>query len=305
MSNLFSGEKKVQTNTSQENAAWTPTIPTLKDLIGKINGLGQTTVGPSADQTTAINTLKTQAQAGNPWQTDIGKLTSDMFGATSRAPMATDAYDTMKSQLTPYADGSKVNANDPTLRSAIDLASTDVQDRINRQWAGAGRDLSGGNAMAVAKGVASVAVPASLDYITKQQQNQLAASQALQTAGMGTAAGAQQMDQAALATRAGGIDGAKEYLAAQGWGPEQIANLEQQMKELPAQDVSRVLQMIMPIAQSGGSATGNATQITTQTPSVASLVGGGVSLAGKLGMFGATGGLSGLTSIADIVKGMK
>jgi len=301
MSNLFSGEKKVKTDSAQQSEAWAPTIPTLKDLIGKIQTQANTSVGPTTDQTAAFGTLKSQAAAGNPWLTDIGKLTTDMFGAESRSGMATDAYDTMKSQLTPYADGSKVNANDPQLRAAIDMAATDVQDRINRQWSGAGRDLSPGNGMAVAKGVASVAIPATLDYITKQQGNQLAASQALQSAGFGTAAGAQQMDAAALAQRTQGIGAAKEYLAAQGWGPEQIANLEQQMKDLPAQDMSRVLQMIMPIAQSGQQATGNSTQVTTQTPSTASLIGGGLSLAGKLGLLGPLGAL---TSVGDIVKGM-
>ena len=299
MVNAFSGEKKVATNSSQQSEAWAPTIPTLRDLISKIGTQANTSVGPSADQTMAIDTLKKQAQAGNPWLTDIGKLTTDMFGNTSRSGMATDAYETLKSQLGSYADGSKVNANDPTLNAAIEMASNDVQDRINRQWAGAGRDLSGGNGMAVAKGVASVAIPARLDYITKQQGNQLAAAQALQTAGMGTAAAAQQLDQSALDQRTKGIDTAKEYLAAQGWGPEQVANLEQQLKELPAQDLSRVLQMIMPIAQSGGQATGESTQRTTQTPSVASVVGGGLSLAGKLGLLGPVGQLA---SVADIVK---
>lgn len=297
MSSLFSGEKKVQTNTNQQSEAWAPTLPTLKDLIGKINGLSSTTVGATTDQTTAMQTLKDQAKAGNPWVTQIGDLTTKMFGAGSGGADAKAAFADMKTQLTPYADGSKVNANDPALREAIDLAATDVQDRINRQWAGAGRDLSPGNAMAVSKGVASVAVPATLDYITKQQANQIGASQALQSAGMGTAAAAQQLDQASLDQQTKGIDTAKSYLEAQGWGPEQIANLEQQLKELPAQDVARVMQLIMPIAGSGGQQTGEAVQRTTQTPSVMGMVGGGLSLASKF-----VPGLGQLSSISDIIS---
>ena len=92
-------------------------------------------------QSTAFNTLTTNAQAGNPYAPAIGGYATNLLGgggANAQAPALQSAFNTYQQQLSPYASGSMIGADNPYLNNLVNTLGTDIQGRINAQYAGAG-----------------------------------------------------------------------------------------------------------------------------------------------------------------------
>lgn len=253
------GSSKEKKSSSQQQDPWAPTIPYLENYLSQVGNLGAP--GATAGQTEAYTNLADVYGSGNPYADQIGSLASDtLSGVPSQSGMAQEAYTNLGETLSPYTSGEYLDvASNPYMQGLLTSVGDQIQNRINAQFAGAGRDLSGINQQAIARGLTEGQLPLLFNQFNQQQQNQLNAANTLANTGLSTAQISQGLDQAALAGRATGVPLAESALGAQTWGPENLFNLEQIFKDLPASDLATMGSLLFPAAQLGQQQEGTST----------------------------------------------
>ena len=259
---LSFGSSKKKTSTTQDIDPYEPTIEPLDQLIGMISDqMGQGNIGATANQQDAFNQLFANAQSeGNPFAQDIYNLSADLFGADSRAGQIEQAYSDITKRLGDTADGKYLDVNEnPYLQEMLQNNADAISQRINQQFAGAGRDLSGKNQSSLARGISEGTIPALFNQYNLERQNQANAASTLFNAGQGAAQAEQGLDQAALNQRGLGINAADAYTAARDLGPNTILALEQQLKQLGVEDLGRFEALLGPLAQLGQQMSGKST----------------------------------------------
>ena len=275
---LSFGSSKKKTSSTGEVDPWEPTIPALEDLVSQIGDYSGN-VGATSGQQGAFDQLLTNAQEGNPFSDQIYNLSSDLFsGVPSRAGTVEDAYQNITDQLGGIAAGDKLDVNEnPYIQEMLQNNMDAIQQRVNAQFAGAGRDLSGKNQESLARGISEGTIPALFDQYNLERANQASAANTLFGAGTTTASTAQDLDTSALLNRLQGVGAADAYTAARDYGPNTVLALEQQLKQLPLEDLGRIEALLGPIAQLGQ-------QQSAQSTSKGSSTGIGISnLFGGLG----------------------
>lgn len=267
MGGSIGGGKQSQTQTQKsETDPWEPTQGYLKDFLSKLNGAGAATnagAGPNAAQSAAIAQLRTNASEGNPWAADVGDVTDKLFATTSYSPQVQQSFDAMKTQLSPYANGSTLDfKTNPYVTDMLKTVGDDASNRVTGLFAGAGRDFSGEHAKALGRGVTAAQLPVLASLYADQQGKQIDASKALFGGGTTAATTSQGLDKDALGTNAMGIDAAQAALDAKNYGANATLALEEQIKKMPFDELGWIAQYLFPAAglgqQSSGTATGEA-----------------------------------------------
>lgn len=285
MSMSFGSQQKKGSSSSTTNP-WGPTIPALTDLVNQLGNYSQTNVGPTSAQSNAFSQLEANAAQGNPNTANIQNLANDQFNAQSRSGQVEDAYGTLQSQIGDTAAGKYLDVNEnPYLQKVMQTTGDDIFNRIGSQFAAAGRNITGNAAgqQAAARGIEAGLAPTLFNQYNTERQNQMGAANSLFQGGTGAAQTEQGLDQNALATRQGGIATGQAALDAQNYAPNTILNLEQQMKNMPAQDLASYVQLLGSIAGLGGQATGTSKQSGTSFGVGANDVLGGIgAIAGAL-----------------------
>lgn len=251
-----------QTQSSQTNP-WEPTQGYLKDFLAKLNTAGNAGgvgTGPNAAQTSAINELKTNADAGNPWAGQAASVTDKLFGVTSNSGQVQDAYKGLQTTLSPYANGANLDfKTNPYVTDMLKTVGDDASNRVNSMFAGAGRDFSGDHAKALGRGVTAAELPILASLYSDQQGKQIDAGKTLYNGGVNTAQTAQGLDKDALATNATGIDAAQAALDAKNYGANQKLSIEEQVKKMPFDQLGWIAQYLFPAAGLGQQSTGTST----------------------------------------------
>lgn len=256
-----SSSKTTNTNSNSQSDPWEPAIPQLDSFLKDITGTKQV-IGPTGDQLDAYEALKRKAAQGSPYAGQIDTLTNDLFGATSHAGQVGETYDDLVKRLAPTADGARLDpSTNPYIAEMMRTTGDDISNRIKQMFAGAGRDITGNAAgqAAMGRGISAGITPILAQFFDQELARQADAAKTLYTAGTGAAGQQQDMDQAALATRAGGIDAATAALTARDMPENTILNLDQQLKQMPFEDLSLYASLLLPVAGLGGQQQGNST----------------------------------------------
>ena len=258
---LSFGSSRKKTTSSAESNPWAPTIPGLEELVGAVTPyIGR--AGATSGMTDAYSQLLQNAQSGNPYAGDMASLTTDLFNTGSRSGVTDKAYADLQRNLGDVASGTYLDvANNPYLAKASGVVGNDIQNRINSLFAGSGRSISGNTAgiQAMSRGLESGLAPLYLNQYNQERQNQSQAANQLFGGAATTATTGDQLDSNALLNRLRGVQSADATMAARDYGPNQVLNLEQQMKNLPLQDLALIESLLGPIAQLGGTQTGTST----------------------------------------------
>ncbi|MFZ5717352.1 MAG: tail fiber domain-containing protein [Bradyrhizobium sp.] len=261
------GGQSTSTQTVQsQSAPWAAAQPALQTMLSQISS-GLNNTGLTSAETSALDTLKNNAAAGNPFAGQIANYAQSLLnggGANAQASNVQDNLSTYRNWLTPYANGSMVG-NTPALMAQLAQIRSDVGDSVNSQFAAAGRDFSGANLMAYGRGVAAAEAPVIAAQYNQDVANQLAAAGALYNAGNTTANTLTQMQQSDLANRGQGITAAQSALDAQNYGANATLAAEAQRRGIPVQALGLLAQIGVPIAQLGQQ--GNSTTTGTQQKS--------------------------------------
>lgn len=251
--------KSSQTSSSTTNP-WEPAQPALKNILG---GVADVSPDLTSTETGALNTLQTNAQAGNPYAGQIGSLATDLLGGgPDRSGMVNDAYAQYKTSMDPTARGDYLDPNkNPWFGQVTSTIGNDVQNRVNAMYAGAGRDPGGAGTygQTVGRGVAEGVAPVFANAYAQERGNQLAGINGLFGAGVGTAGALSGMDQTAFGNRQAGVGAAGSALQAQNYGPSQMLAIEAQRRGIPLGILQQMTGIAAPIAGLGGQSTGTKT----------------------------------------------
>lgn len=262
-----SSSKTNQTQTSQ-TTPYGPAQQSLDLLLNKLGGK----VG-SADltgaETGALDKLQANANAGNPFTGDITGLAKGLLSGGGAQANDNSILNNLKSYqglLSPYASGSMIG-NNTALQSQLDTISNDVQNRVNGMFAGAGRDLSGANQTALARGIAEGTAPVIASQYNQDVANQLNAANSLYGAGNTTYGLLNGTNQQSLANAVQGVDVGSAALDAGNWGPQQTMAIEAQRRGIPIDTLTTLLGTVSPVAQAFGTTTGTGNSETQKTAS--------------------------------------
>ena len=256
-----------QQATQQATTPWAATSGLLGNLLNQIGGLSPNL---SEAESGALGQLSANASAGNPWASQIGGVANALLagGGPDRTPMVNGAYDQYRAALAPFARGDYVDpASDPALRPYLDVLKNDVSTQVNGMFAGAGRDLSGMNQQALARGITQAEAPVLLDAYNRALAGQRSAIDALYGAGGQTAGLLSNLDQVRLANQQSGIGAADAALTAQNWGPTQQLAVEAQRRGIPLQTLAAQFGMVLPAAQAFATTSGTSSGSSSGTAS--------------------------------------
>jgi hypothetical protein len=257
---LSFGSKSTDTQqkTSGERDPWSSTVPFLHQFLSKTGAVGGT--GLTKDQKAAFGYLKSNAFEGNPWDVEQAKLTNDLYAAPDRTGTVGEAYGALQGQLGGYASGQYLDPmSNPQMQAMLTQVGDDAQNRINAMFAGAGRDLSGANQQAVAKGVTQAQLPLLMDQYNRAQDQQMGAAQTLFGAGQNTATTLGNLDAQRFAHRMSAGQQGIEALNMQNQGANEVLALDQQIKMMPYEDLGTLGSLLFPVAQLGGQTKGKMT----------------------------------------------
>jgi hypothetical protein len=355
---------KSETSQTQQSTTnpWATATPALEGILGQLqSGLGNT--GLTGNEQGALGQIEqnagsasqyapqigsyassllsgggANAQAGNVSQnlkdygtaingansaasTNLSGYQSALTGANSGAQSNLDAY---RSQLTPFANGSMVG-NNPALQAQLDTMRSDITNQTNGTFAGAGRDFSGANQMALGRGISQGLAPVIAGQYNTDIANQRGAADALYGAGNTTNAfqagnagagfGAGQstgqflsgnagnlynggntsagllsgLNQQGLANQGQGVQAAQDATTAQNAGANATLQAEAQRRGIPVQALGLLAQIGIPIAGLGSQSTGQSqgTQQMSGAQQFGLLANGAGNLLSGIGKFGA------------------
>jgi hypothetical protein len=259
------GGQSTSTQTQQSTSApWEAAQPMLQSILGQLNPLVQNS-GLNSTESNALGQLSQNAAQGDPYTSQINSLVSNLFnggGATAQAPALQSGLSSLQSELTPYANGSMIG-NNPALQSQLSQIQNDVTNQVNGQFAAAGRDMSGANQQALARGIAQGEAPVIASQYNQDVANQLNAANTLYGAQNTTSGLLSGLTQQGLANQLQGVTSSQDALNAQNYTPEQQLALAQLAQSIPAQNLSLLAQIGVPIAQLGQQTSGT-TQGTQQ-----------------------------------------
>lgn len=256
-----------QQASEQGTTPWAATSGLLGNLLDRIGGLSPDL---TAAESGAFGQLAANASAGNPFASRIGGVADTLLagGGPDRTPTVNAAYDQYRAALTPFARGDYLDpVADPALRSYLDVLKDDVSNQVNGMFAGAGRDLSGMNQQALARGITQAEAPVLLDAYNRAVAGQRSAIDALYGAGGQTAGLLSNLDQTRLANQQAGIGAADAALTAQNWGPMQQIAIEAQRRGIPLQTLAAQFGMVLPAAQAFATTSGTSSGSSSGTAS--------------------------------------
>jgi len=188
-----------------------------------------------------------------------------------------------KGLLSPYASGSMIGSN-PALKAQLDQIASDVSSQVNGQFAAAGRDGSGYNQQALARGIAQGEAPVIASQYNTDVDRALNAANSIYGAGNTTYGLLNSNNQAANANRQAGVDVGTAALDANNWGANQLLAEEAQRRGIPLSSLTTLLGAVSPVAQAFGTTKG--TSNTTSQMSGAdqfAKIAGGIGSLGNLG----------------------
>lgn len=244
---LSFGSKKTKTNatSTSDTDPWDVAIPSLTDFIGRLDTAGAGLGTVSETTRSAIDRLKTNAEGGNPYASDLDTLARDLFATPDRTGAVGDAYADLERRLTPTADGANLNIEEnPYTQRVLQSTTDDAVNRLSSMFAGAGRDLSGAHAGALGKAVVNAQAPALMDQYTREQGRTDAAARDLYAAETGAATTSAGLDAARAGLRRAGGEVGDAALAARDYGPERTIELEEMLKTLPVDELSRLAEIL-------------------------------------------------------------
>jgi hypothetical protein len=258
----FAKKKQEQTtNQSSRTDPYGPTQPYIKSFLSSLDQTrSKTAPGPDEYQQEAANQLRKLGLGGNRYTDDMDKLARDLFSTTSRAGELESGYGALEKRLTPTADGTNLDIrNNPFIADMLTRSGDDVAQRINAQFAGAGRDLSGYNQRAVGEGVSRAQLPIMFDQFNREQGRTDAAGRDLFAARTGTTMGKDAADRFATDRRGEGVEIGKQRMEMDAWGPQMVMQLQQQLKDMPYDDLKKWAEMLFSAAGLGGTSSGTST----------------------------------------------
>lgn len=275
--------------TNSTTAPYAPTQPAIQGILNTLQGVS---TAPTAAQTTGTQQLVNNATNAPNFTPAATADTNTLLagGGGNYSGLLNNSYSTLQNELTPYASGSQIGAND-ALQPELNTIGNDVQNSTEGQFASAGRSFSPSEAQAIARGTAQGEAPVMANQYNTDVGNQLNAAGALNTAAGNTASGLNTLNQTNLGNTVTGLSAASAIPGILNQNANSLIAAGGAQQALPYSGTANLESLLLPIAGLGAQSTGNSTGQTVQQTSPTSNILGGILGAGSL-----LGGSSGLLS---------
>jgi Chaperone of endosialidase len=276
------GSSKQTTTSTSQATPYAPAQGSIDSILGQLGNQASNS-GLTSTQSGAINTLESNASAGNPYAGLIGNAATGLLnggGARSNDAAISGNLSNYQGLLAPYASGSMIGGN-KALQDQLDTVTNDVSNQVNSQFAAAGRDGSPANLQALGRGIAQGTAPVIAAQYNQDVANQLNAANSLYGAGNTTYGLLNQNQQTANANQQAGAQLGSAALDANNWGANQLLSAEAQKFNIPTSNLTTLLGAISPVAQAFGTNNGTQVSQTQDDPlktALSALIGGGTLL---------------------------
>lgn len=266
------GDSKQKTSsTQQQSGDITPYAPTQGELNKIIGGIGGIDYQPTASQTSALGQIANNASFLPNFTGQATDFANNLAaGGTNYQPIVNTAFSQYQGAVNPFMSGSLDPMQTPGLSDALATIRNDVSNSVNGMFAGAGRDLSGLNQQALARGIAQGEAPVIANQYNANVANRLNAANGLLTGAQSTANNLSGLQQTQFGNQFQGVtNGANIVNQAANASPLASLAASQLSYGLPIQNLAQLEALTVPIAGLGKQYTGttNATSETTKSDS--------------------------------------
>jgi hypothetical protein len=187
---------------------WAASQPFLGGILAQLQGALPTTAITPAEEN-ALEGLSNSSGYISQFLPGMTALANTLLAggnAQAYAPLAQSAYSQYAGELNPYLQSSFLDPrNAPGFSDALAATNADITNQVNGMFAGAGRDLSGLNQQALARGLAQGEGQLIANQYNQNVANQLGAMQSAYGAGNTTAGLLSSLNQQALADAQAGL----------------------------------------------------------------------------------------------------
>lgn len=280
-----------QTTESSQTNPWAPTQGLLGNIINQL-GTASNSTGLTGAQSGALDTATNNSNAVSglfgPQQQSYAQSLYNGGGALDQAGNINQNYLDYVKATQPLASNTNYNPYDtPGFKDAINTATSDITNQVNGSFAAAGRDFSGANSQALARGLTQGLAPTIAAQYNQNVQNQQGAAGNLYNAGNTNAGLLSGLQQQYLTNQGAGLNAASGGLDLSNAGANATLAAEAQRFGIPIQNLGLLANIGIPIAGLGGQSTGQRSTTSEQNMSGAqqfSTIASGIS--NLLGNFG-------------------
>jgi hypothetical protein len=283
------GESKSSTTQSSTTSPWAPTQGLLGNIINQLGATSSNT-GLTGAQSGALDTITNNSNAASglfaPQQSNYAQSLYNGGGALNQAGNVNQNYQNYYNQTNPLASNTNYNPYDtPGFKDAINTATSDITNQVNGSFAAAGRDFSGANSQALARGLTQGLAPTIAAQYNQNVQNQQGAAGNLYNAGNTNAGILSGLQQQYLTNQGAGLNAASGGLDLSNAGANATLAAEAQRFGIPIQNLGLLANIGIPIAGLGSQSTGqsNTTNQMSGAQQFGTIAGGIGSLLGNFG----------------------
>ncbi len=255
------GGTSTSSSTQQsQTSPWSAAQPMLSSILSSLAPQISNS-GINGTQTAALNSVEANAANGNPYAPAIGATTTSLLnggGAMNQAGAVNQDYQNYYNQTNPLASNTNYDPmQTPGIGTALQGLSNTISTGINGSFAAAGRDGSPANSQSTAYGLAQGLAPILTGQYNQNVQNQQGAASNLYNAGNTTSGLLSGMQNQANTNAQAGAALAPTALDANNYSAEQNLAAEAQRTGIPAQNLSLLAQIGIPIASLGSQSSGS------------------------------------------------
>lgn len=241
----------------------------LNGILGGINNLVPQAGTLSSGQQGAINQVVANSNGQPNYNPAIASGTTGLLnggGAQSNDSAIKSNLGMLQNGIVGQTASGANIGNNTALQGQLDTAAADTSQRINSQWAAAGRDGSPGNAQAVARGVTQAEAPIIAGQYNTDVSNALNAGNTLYNAGNATYGMLNGNQAAANSNFQNGIGSVSSGLTAENAAPTAAINALSQQFNIPASQLQTLLGSVSPVAAQFGTNNGTSTTESQMSP---------------------------------------
>lgn len=282
------GTSTSQTTQSSQTSPWTAAQPALQGILSQLN-TGLSNTGLTSTENGALNTIQQNAQNATAYLPAVQNYTNSMLnggGALNQAGAINQNYQNYYNQTNPLASNTNYNPYDtPGFKDAINTATSDITNNVNGSFAAAGRDFSGSNSQALARGLTQGLAPTIAAQYNQNVQNQQGAAGNLYNAGNTNAGILSGLQQQYVANQGTGVNAIQQANDVANAGANAALAAEAQRRGIPVQALGLLSQIGIPIAGLGSESSGqsNTTNQMSGAQQFATIAGGIGNLLGNFG----------------------
>lgn len=241
-----------------QSSPWAPTQPILNGILSGVQGqLPNYATTPAEGQ--ALNQLQTNAAGVPNFAPQASDITGQFLGGDPTG-LIKSGLTNYTNELSPIATGNLDPTKTPGIQNLLATIRNDVSNSVNSQFAGAGRDLSGDNTQALARGISQGEAAPLLGQYNQNVQDVIQAGQGILNANNNASS-------AITGNQTQGFNLASNLPALAMQGPAGLLSALQQSKMLPLQNLGMFENLTVPIAGLGGQVSGTSNSQGTSTPS--------------------------------------